>query len=494
MAQKIHTLEPFFSPKSIAIIGASAKEGKIGNVIFSNFVRSFRGKIYPINQHEEQIFGVKCFKSIKEIKEEIDAAVIAIPALAVPKALAECGQKKVKAVTIISAGFKEIGNEKLEAELEKVMKQYTQTKVIGPNCLGVFDSKSGVDMLFLPNERLGRPKQGTTSFISQSGALGSAILDWDAMKGYGINKFISYGNAAEISETELLDYLGQDESTKVIVAYFEGIHNGKKFFETLKRICETKPVIVLKGGISEKGALAVKSHTASMAGNHEVFLAALKQCNAIIAESMEEVFDFARVLTTEPAPKGKRVQIITDGGGYGVLATDALSKEGMEFAEMSEARKETIRKACPNYAVVKNPIDLTGDANNERYKIAVEQAMQDENVDAILTILLFQLPSLDEKIVEDMQKISATKTKPMLFISAGGIFSEKQRQRMEAGGDSTFQSPFDAAKALKTLVQYYSIKEARKKAAEKPVAEKAAKPKVEKTLPKKKTKPAKKKR
>lgn len=477
-SKKTHPLDSFFNPKSTAIIGASAKDGKIGNVIFSNFVRSYRGKLYPVNPHDGEIYGIKCFKSIKEIKEEVEAAVIAVPAESVPKALAECGMKKVKAATIISAGFKEIGNEKLQAELEKTIKHYPQMKVMGPNCLGIFDSKSGVDMLFLPNERLGRPKQGTTSFISQSGALGSAILDWDAMKGYGINKFVSYGNAAATDETDLLDYLWQDESTKVIVAYLEGVKNGRKFFEKLKGVCETKPVIVLKGGSSEKGALAVKSHTASMAGNHEVFIAALKQANAVIAESMEEVFDYARVFTTEPKAKGKRVQIITDGGGYGVLAADAIAREGLELAEMSEERKAIIKQACPHYAVVKNPIDLTGDANNERYETALQQALADENVDAIMTILLFQLPSLDEKIVDDMQKLCSLKAKPMLFISAGGVFSENQRRKMEQGCYSTFQSPMDAAKALKALINYHVIKDARQQALAQP---------VEKTVEKKNT-------
>ena len=488
VTKKNHPLDSFFNPKSIAIIGASPKEGKIGNVIFSNFVRSFRGKIYPINPHETEIFGIKCFKNIKEVKEEIDAAVIAVPAIAVPKVLQECGQKKVKAVTIISAGFAEVGNEKLEKELEKTIKQYSQTKVLGPNCLGILDTKSWVDMLFLPNDRLGRPRQGSVSFISQSGALGSAILDWDAMKGYGINKFISYGNAAAIDETDLLGYLAEDETTKVIVAYLEGVKNGKKFFEKLKTVCEKKPVIILKGGISEKGAEAVKSHTASMAGNAETFLAVLKQCNAVVANSMEEVFDYARVFTTEPRPKGNRVQIITDGGGYGVLATDALAKEGLQLAEMSPERKETIKKACPAYVVIKNPIDLTGDANNERYKIALEQAMQDDNVDAIFTILLFQLPTLDEQVVEEMQKISATKTKPLIFISAGGHFSEKQKQKMEDKGSSTFQSPFDAAKSLKALIHYHTIKEERQKALEKPMIEKQEKEVIEKTAKKEKTK------
>ncbi|MBS3057857.1 MAG: CoA-binding protein [Candidatus Diapherotrites archaeon] len=484
-AKKTHALEPFFTPKSIAIIGASAKEGKIGNVIFSNFVRSFRGKLYPINTHESEIFGIKCYKSVKEVKEEIEAAVIAIPAAAVPQALKECGQKKVKAATIISAGFAEIGNEKLQKELEKAIKQFPQTKVIGPNCLGILDTKSGVDMLFLPNERLGRPRNGVVSFISQSGALGSAILDWDAMKGYGINKFVSYGNAVQVDESQLLDYFAEDESTKVITAYFEGVKNGKRFFEALKKACEKKPVIVLKGGSSEKGAEAVKSHTASMAGNHESFIAALKQCNAIIAESMEEVFDYARVFTTEPKPKGSKVQIITDGGGYGVLATDALSKFGLELAEMSEERKAVIKQACPNYAVVKNPIDLTGDANNERYKVALEQAMLDENVDAIFTILLLQVPNINEGVVEEMQKISLAKTKPLIFISAGGAFSEKQRRKMEEKSTSTFQSPLDAAKSLNALIKYYTTKEAREKAALEPEKPKAEKPSEKKESAKK---------
>ncbi len=331
-------------------------------------------------------------------------------------------------------------------------------QVLTSNCLGVLDSKSGVDMLFLPTERLERPRKGTTSFISQSGALGSAILDWDAWKGYGINKFVSYGNATALDESDLLEYLSNDSSSKVVVAYVEGVKNGSKFFKACQKIASTKPFICIKGGQSAEGGKAATSHTASMAGNASVYRGVFQQTNVVEAHSMEEVFDCARIFSTEPASRGNKVQIITDGGGHGVLAADAIAEAGLKLAQMKAENIELVKKVSPSYAVLKNPMDLTGDADNARYKAAIEATLKDENVDMVLLIVLFQVPALDEKIVQELTVLLKNRSKPVAVVSAGGKFSETQRQALEDNGISTFTSPEAAVKSLKALHGYYSKK------------------------------------
>ncbi|MBU0662498.1 CoA-binding protein, partial [Candidatus Micrarchaeota archaeon] len=373
MRKDMKLMDYFFSPKSVAIIGASPQERSIGKAIAENFIGGeFKGAIYPVNPKHKTLFGKRCYASVKAIPRAVDAAVIAVPAKFVPQVVRECGEASVKAVTIISAGFNEVGNAKLTAQLQGVLDKYkNKMRVIGPNCLGTLDTKSGVDMLFLPRSRLGRPGKGVVSFISQSGALGSAILDWDAMKGYGINKFVSYGNAMDVDEADLVEYLAQDKSTDVVVVYIEGVRDGKKFFRVAKKMGNKKPIIAIKGGLTEGGAKAAHSHTGSLAGAAEVYSAVFTQANIVHAKTMEEVFDFARVFSTEPAPRGKRVQIITDGGGYGVLGTDALLDNGMKMAKISAKTRKFIEKNSPDYAVIRNPIDLTGDADNKRYEMAI---------------------------------------------------------------------------------------------------------------------------
>lgn len=452
----MNSLDYFFEPKSIAIIGASHSTGKIGHVILQNLISAgFKGEIFPINPKKGTIIGKQVFASIKEIKTEIDLAIIAIPGALVPKALKECGERKVKAAIIISAGFGEIGNIKLAQELQKVMDKYSFMKIVGPNCLGVMHMKNGVDSLFLPAYRLERPKHGEISFISQSGALGSAILDWASFKNYGINKFVSYGNAMQVDEADLLEYLGKDDSTKVIAVYLEGVRNGKKFFKILRKVTQKKPVIVIKGGITAGGAKATKSHTGSLAGSSEVFKAMLKQANAIHATTLEEVFDFARTFVREPQMKNNRIQIITNGGGYGVLSADALSMNGLQLAKMEEKTRKEILKGVPSYAIIDNPMDLTGDADNKRYEVALNNISIDKNVDAILLILLFQVPTLDSDIIETVQAIKEETGKPLFVISAGGNYSETHRMALEKSNINTFISPFDAAKCFKELFEYY---------------------------------------
>jgi len=444
-------LDYFFRPKSVAIIGASRDPKKIGHVIFRNFVEGkFSGRIFPINPNAEELFGHRCYPSVLQVDEKIDLAVITIPAQLVPQALEECGKKKVPAAIIISGGFKEIGNADLENQIATILRKY-RIKCIGPNCIGIYDPYSNVDTFFLPRYKLERPGKGKIAFISQSGALGSVVLDWMAMKGYRISKFISYGNAVDVDEADLTQYLADDKDTDVICCYFEGVKEGRKFFEIAKKVSQKKPVIVLKGGTTSEGTSAVASHTGSLAGSAEIYATAFKQAGVIQVRDLEQIFDFARVLSTEPCPNGSRVQIITDGGGYGVMTTDWLIKNGLQLAKMSQANVDKIKKACPPHVVVKNPIDITGDADTERYRLAIETAMDDPNVDMVAVIILFQIPTLTPDVVDTVSAISDRKQKPLIVIAAGGRYTEVLKKSLEDFGVPSFSYPEGAALALKAL-------------------------------------------
>lgn len=449
-------LEYIFSAKSVAVIGASRNPGKIGYVTLENFVKGgYKGKLFAVNPSAESILNVKCYPTLSAIKEKVELAVITIPGEFVPKTIEESGKKGVKACVIISAGFSEVGNHDLTRKLQAAMDKYPNMPCIGPNCLGVMDVKTGIDTLFLPRYRLMRPKKGKISFISQSGALGSAILDWAGSKDYGIAKFVSYGNAMNTDEADLLEYFAQDNETKVICVYLEGVRHGEKFFKVAKKVSEKKPVIIIKGGMSEAGSKATASHTGSLAGSAKVFEAVVKQTGLIRADSMRQVFDYARVLSSEPTPKGNRTQIITNGGGYGVLTADALENSSLTLAEMSAESRKPIIAASPSYAVIKNPMDLTGDADNNRFMVAVENAMKDENVDSIILILLFQVPTLDSDIIEGLSGLLTKRKKPIVVVSAGGEYAKMHMKLLEKEGIQTFEEPIDAANAMHALTHYH---------------------------------------
>jgi acetyl coenzyme A synthetase (ADP forming)-like protein len=453
MSEKMKGLDYFFYPKSIAVIGASEKETKIGHVILKNMIKAgFKGKLIPINPHEKKILGLKCFKSIKKVKA--DLAVIAVPAKIVPKIVLECGESKVKAAIIVSAGFNEIGNVKITKELFQAMQEFPEMRVLGPNCLGVLHVRNGIDTLFLPRERLGRTPDGRISFASQSGAVGSTLIDWASMKSYGINKFISFGNALDVKVTDLLEYLNKDKETRVICLYIEGLEEGKKFLETAKKVSKQTPIVVLKGGVTEQGKKAAVSHTGSIAGEAKVVKAAFKQANMIEATSFEKLFNYARVLSNEPLTKGKRVQIITDGGGYAVLAADFAIKNGLELAKMSEKSLNKVRKVVPKHAELGGVIDLTGDATTKMYKTAIDAALKDKNVDMLLLIVLFPPPLLEKEVVYEIIKAHKKQIKPMIVVSASGHYTEKQKAIMEKEFVPTFTFPRSASEALKALYDY----------------------------------------
>lgn len=447
-------LDCFFTPKSVAIIGVSRNPKKVGHVIFRNFVEGrFKGKLYPVNPKVDEILGYKSYPSVLKVPGKIDLAVISIPAPMVPKIMEECGRKGIHAVIIITGGFKEIGRSDLEDEVVRILKKY-RIRVIGPNCVGVFDPYSEVDTFFLPKYKLERPGEGNIAFISQSGALGSVVLDWMSMKGYKISKFISYGNACDVDEADLIEYLANDKRTKVICAYFEGVKQGRKFYEIVSRVADRKPVIALKGGKTAEGNSAVSSHTGSLAGQAEIYSAAFGQSGVVEAENLEEIFDFARVLSTQPVPKGNRIQVITDGGGFGVLATDWIIKNGLKLAKMKPDTIKQMKKSLPGHVVLKNPIDLTGDADVDRYRIAMDAAVNDDNVDMIAVITLFQIPTLTAEITDVISSYTERSDKPIVVIAAGGRFTEVLKKSMEDFGIPTFSYPEKAARALRALYDY----------------------------------------
>ncbi len=451
-------LRRFFEPESVAVIGASEKPGTVGRAIMVNLIENFSGKIYPVNIKYDKVFGLKCYKSIKEVPDKIDLAVIAIPARHVPEVLEECGRKNIRNVIIISAGFKEIGGEGEERErkIVEIAKKYG-IRIIGPNCLGVYDAHTKLNTVFNPPDRQKYPRAGSIAFISQSGALGAAILDWLALLDLGLSKFVSYGNAADVDESELIEFLSQDPRTKVITAYIEGVRDGKRFMNAIRNtVKKGKPVVILKAGKSEKGVKAVASHTGSLAGAYKVYEAALKQSGAILIEELWELPVALKALAWLKTPQGPNVAIVTNGGGAGVLATDAVERMGLRMAELSNDTIKQLKRILPPAASPYNPVDILGDAPAERYRDAIEIVSTDENVDMMIVITIMQSPALNaDKLREYLGELKGKVKQPLVLVAPGGEYTEAHSRRIEYETRiPVYKSPEEAAKALKYLYDY----------------------------------------
>ncbi|MEN6449541.1 MAG: acetate--CoA ligase family protein [Thermoguttaceae bacterium] len=382
-------LDAVFCPKSIAVVGASSRPGTVGNDIFRNLLfAEFNGPVYPVNPKSKAILGVRTYPTLTDIPDAVDMAVLIVPSVGVMKVVDQAIAKGVKALVVITAGFKEIGPEgaALEAQLRDKVRE-AGIPLIGPNCLGVINTDAAVRM----NAAFGRkmPAPGSLAFVSQSGALCASVLDYAEERRMGFSKFISFGNKADVNEIDLLDYLAKDEQTKVIAMYLEDITNGRRFMETVRDIFwEThKPMLCLKSGRSPEGARAVSSHTGSLAGSDSVYDALLIQSGVQRVDTISEMFDYAVLYTTQPLPQGNRLAIITNAGGPGIMATDAAVRSGLKLAEISEATKATLRKSLPPTASVRNPVDVVGDARADRYKAAIRTVLEDENVDMGVVIL-----------------------------------------------------------------------------------------------------------
>ncbi|MCC6011054.1 MAG: CoA-binding protein [Desulfurococcaceae archaeon] len=454
------SLEKLFNPASVAIVGATPKEGKVGRAILENFINRFRGRIYPVNPSYSEILGLKCYKSITELPETPDLVVIAIPAPGVPAVLREAAARGVPAAIVISGGFRETGTpegERLERELEEISRTYG-IRIVGPNCIGIYDNWSGVDTYFV--SKMKRPPRGYVGFISQSGAFAAALMDWMAYHNLGVSRAISYGNKVDVDDVDLLEYLGEDDKTRVILIYIEGLKpgRGRVFIEVAKKVIKKKPILVYKAGKTSRGSLAAASHTAAMAGEYGVYKAAFKQAGVIEVESFDEMMDAVRIFLHQPLMRGNRVYILTDAGGIGVMLTDALTSIGLEVPRTPSDLREELRKILPPHCIVENPIDLTGDTDDERYMRVLDILVEKPYVDAIVVVALPQVPGIKGTFVDHLVKLKKTYEKPIVALTIGSEASLEVAKRLEENNVTVFESPERLAKALKALYTYSTIK------------------------------------
>jgi len=409
--------------------------------------------------------GSKAYHSLNEIPGELDLAVIAVPAPVVPSVIDECLSKHVKAAVIISGGFKEVGEKggRLELEIKEKI-EGGSLRIIGPNCIGVYDPSNHVDTLFLPRYRLRRPKPGPIAFISQSGAFGSAVLDWAASQEIGISKFISIGNKIDVDEVDLLNYLVDDPLTKCITLYVESIDRGREFLKTASRVTDSKPLIVLKGGVTQEGARAALSHTGSMAGSAKIYEGVLEQAGAMQAETVDELFDYARVLAYQPTPSDqKNIAIVTNGGGFGVISTDEVSKLDLKLANFNHETLKKLQEKLPDYAIPHNPLDLVGDADVDRYRFALNAVSSDPNVGIVLVIVLLQTSYIESDVVDAITESHVTYGKPTIVCTIGGEFTQMLVKMLEEDHIPSYVTPERAVNAINALIKYRKALEDKEK-------------------------------
>lgn len=444
-------LEKAFSPKSVCLIGVSDKISSVGNTLGFNLSK-YKGKVYFVNPRlsGKKLFSKTIYKSITDIKEKIDLTVVATPASIAYEIVEEISKTTCKNILMITAGFSEIGRADLTAKINSLLKK-NKINLIGPNCLGIMNIRESFDATFNSRNKYDIPKAGDVSIITQSGALGLALLDLSSKEQLKINKFVSYGNALDIDESDLLSYFEKDKTTKIILCYIEGVKNGHKFFKVLKKVAKTKKVIILKGGVSKIGTNAAKSHTAAIAGESKVFFSAVKQAGAIPVTTIREMFYLSKFLSWYEVDKIKNIQIITNGGGFGVLTADQLDLQKISLSKITTHTKNLIKKKVPTYATVENPIDLTGDADTRRFITTIEYCLEDKNVNAIAVLLLLQLASVSNTISKEIALLKNKSKKPILVLTIGGDKTGKQVKEFEEKEVLCFKDPKDLAGIIKLL-------------------------------------------
>ncbi len=467
-------MDAFFNPHSVAVIGATKKVDKAGHVIFKNFASNkehgvFKGELYPVNPGEDSILGFKCYKSLSKVPGEVELIVVIVPAKVVPSVMEEAAAKKVKTAIIISSGFKEVGNQELEDQVVAIATK-AGIRVLGPNCLGVYYSKTGIDTLFLPETKVlttgeevvatPRPLPGNIAMITQSGAFGVAALDYLTGRQMGVSKFVSFGNKCDVTESDILHYLLHDKETHVILVYLEDIKAGREFLKIAKKVTCKKPVVIIKSGKSVAGARAAASHTGAIAGSDKIYDAAFKQGGVIRARDMEEFFDIGKALAMQPPAHGKNIGILTDAGGPGVMTVDECEALGLTVDRFSE---ETLKKfqelkdqnIILKIAATSNPVDLTGSVIDDMFVMAADLIFQDPNISGIILLGLHHMPGLREVYIDGIVKIAESYDKPIVMCDIGETeMALYTRSRFDKLGVPSFESPEDAARAMKSLVTY----------------------------------------
>jgi len=446
------SLDPMFRPRSVAVIGATERAGSVGGTTLANLLQaSFHGAIYPVNPHHSEILGKKAYRAIADVPAQVDLAVIVTPAATVAGIVGECIDAGVKAAVVISAGFRERGAEgkALEEQIAQQLRR-GRMRLIGPNCLGVMNPVIGLNATFAQTIA----RKGNVAFVSQSGALLTAILDWSLREEVGFSSFVSTGSMLDVGWGDLIDYFGYDANTQSILIYMESIGDARSFLSAAREVAMAKPIIVIKAGRTEAASKAASSHTGALTGSDEVFDAALRRCGVLRVRSIADVFHMAEVLSKQPRPAGPRLMILTNAGGPGVLATDSLIGNGGELAQLSDESRAAFDKLLPPHWSHGNPIDILGDADPERYARALEIAMRDSGSDGLLAILAPQGMTDPASVASRLAPYAKGQGKPLLASWMGGMEVEKGRAILNAAGIPTFDYPDTAARAFEYMWRY----------------------------------------
>jgi 3-hydroxypropionyl-CoA synthetase (ADP-forming) len=458
-------MDLFFNAKSVALIGASPELGKIGNSVMESLVKhDYKGKVYPVNaKGYSEIMGVKAYKNLLDVQDPIDVVIVTVDLKFVPDLLIECGKKNIHNMVIISGGGKELGGER--AAIEKRIQDLSRElniRIIGPNCIGIFNGENRLDCAFQGHLRMLRPKQGNVAFLSQSGTVGIAFME--TSDAFGLSKMISYGNRSDVDEADMIHYLAQDPNTNVIGLYVEGLGDGRKFMNAAKKVIKEyqKPIVVFKNGRSTKGAKQAASHTGSLGGSFAVISGAFEQTGIISLDSYEELTSALKALTWQPVPKGNKIAMVTNGAGPIIAAIDNFERLNLELAQLSDQTMKSFRDHYPATYVIGNPCDVTGSASADDYRFAIQSFLDDTNVDIVMPWFVFQDDPLEEKIVDILAEFQKQKRKPILVGAMGGPFTEEISKKIEAFNIPVYHSVITWITAAASLAKWNRIKESLK--------------------------------
>jgi len=436
-------LDSFFNARSVAVVGASSNPVKIGHTILDSLLhQGYRGTIYPINPKQEQVMGLSAYRSLCEVPGPIDLVVVAIPLPAVLQVIRDCASRGIHNMVIVSGGGKEVGKEglRLESEIAEVANKHG-VRIVGPNCIGIFNGGNQLDTFFQTGERMVRPKAGKIAVLTQSGTVGATLLEYAAE--LGISKFVSYGNRLDVDEGDLIAYLGDDPETDVIACYIEGLNDGRKFLRAAQSVKTRKPIVVYKSGRTAQAARASISHTGFFGGTYGPWKGAFTQAGVIAVDSLEALFSAVKSLVMQPVASGNRVAMISNGAGPMIQAMDLFDRYDLQLGELTAAILERMRRNYPPYFLVQNPVDVTGSGTAGDYALGIDALLADRNVDIVMPWFVFQDPALGEEIVEMLSDLRRRHEKPIVCGSMGGPYTEKMSARIEAKGVPVFHSVVD---------------------------------------------------
>lgn len=455
-------MDQFFNARSVALIGASPEAGKIGNSVLESLAKhEYKGKVYPVNaKGYPELMGLKAYKSLSDIMDPVDVVIVTVDLKFVPELLKECGKKNIHNMVVISGGGKELGGER--AQIEKKIQDLSKElriRIIGPNCIGIFNGENRLDCAFQGHARMLRPKKGNVAFLSQSGTVGIAFME--TSDSFGLSKMISYGNRSDVDEADMIQYLAEDPKTDVIGLYVEGLGDGRKFLNTARSAIRKygKPIVVFKNGRSTRGAKQAASHTGSLGGSYAVISGALAQAGIVSVDSYEQLTGSLKALTWQPLPKGNHVAMVTNGAGPIIAAIDNFERLELQLAQLSDSTMEAFKDHYPATYVIGNPCDVTGSASASDYEFAIDAFMNDPNVDIVMPWFVFQDDPLEEKIIEVLANFQKQKNKPLLVGAMGGPFTQAISSRIEQSNVPVYHSVDTWVTAAASLAKWSRIKQ-----------------------------------